>query len=235
MVTMSLLEPRSIVVVGASNDIQKPGGKVIKNILDGDYSGHLYLLNPKEEMIQGIPCYQDPAALPDVDLAIIAIAARHVPGTVELLANKKNTRAFIILSAGFSEESEEGKVLEQKIVDTVNKVKGSLIGPNCTGVLTPAYHGVFTMPIPRLDPKGCDFISGSGATACFIMEAGIPNGLSFARVFSVGNSAQMGVEEILQYMDESFEPGVSPGVKLLCMENMANPGKMLRHASSLIR
>jgi acetyltransferase len=110
-----------------------------------------------------------------------------------------------------------------------------LIGPNCIGVLTPAYHGVFTLPVPKLSLEGCDFISGSGATACFIMENGIQKGLSFARVFSVGNSAQMGVEEILQYMDESFDPEYSPKVKLLYLEAINKPGLLLKHASSLIR
>lgn len=235
MVTKELLEPQSIVVIGGSNDIHKPGGKVLKNLLDGHYQGKLYILNPKETEVQGIKCYQDAAALPDADLAIIAIAAKYIPDIIDILAFRKNTRAFIILSAGFSEESEEGRKLEERIVETVNNVNGSLIGPNCTGVLTPAYNGVFTLPIPKLDPKGCDFISGSGATACFIMEAGIPNGLRFARVFAVGNSAQMGVEEILEYMDESFDPDESPKVKLLYIENISKPGKLLKHASSLIR
>jgi acetyltransferase len=83
--------------------------------------------------------------------------------------------------------------------------------------------------------SGCDFISGSGATACFIMENGIQKGLSFARVFSVGNSAQNGVEDILQYMDESFEPGISPRVKLLYIETISKPQLLLKHAASLIR
>jgi acetyltransferase len=235
MVTEQLIDPGSIVIVGGSNDIHKPGGKVLKNILDGGYKGKLYVTNLKEEKVQGIVSYQDPAELPEVDLAVIAIAAKYIPDTVEVLANQKNTRAFIILSAGFSEESEEGKILEEKIVSTINSVGGSLIGPNCIGVLTPEYHGVFTLPIPRLTNAGCDFISGSGATACFIMEAGIPKGLPFARVFSVGNSAQMGVEEILKYMDETFDQESSPRVKLLYIENISKPDLLLKHASSLIR
>lgn len=235
MVTQALIDPKSIVVVGASNDIHKPGGKVLKNIIDGGFKGELFVTNPKESEIQGIPCFNDPVELPETDLAIIAIAARFIPDTVEVLAKEKNTRAFIILSAGFSEENEEGKLLEKQIVDIIDSVGGSLIGPNCIGVMTPEYHGVFTMPIPKLDMNGCDFISGSGATACFIMEAGLPMGLPFARVFSVGNSAQMGVEEILQYMDETYEEGRSPKVKLLYIENIDKPALLLKHASSLIR
>jgi acetyltransferase len=110
-----------------------------------------------------------------------------------------------------------------------------LIGPNCIGVLTPAYHGVFTKPIPTLDPKGCDFISGSGATAVFIMEAGIPKGLTFSQVFSVGNSAQLGVEEILAHLDESFDPATSSRIKLLYIETISKPQMLLKHAASLIR
>ena len=82
-------------------------------------------------------------------------------------------RAFIILSAGFSEENAEGKALEKQIVETIDSVGGALIGPNCIGVLTTNYNGVFTTPIPKLDPKGVDFVSGSGATALFIMDAGM--------------------------------------------------------------
>lgn len=235
MITRELLEPRSIAVIGGSNDLQKPGGKILRNIIDGGYQGALTVLNPKEDRVQGMVSYRDLLALPPAELAIIAIAARFVPDTVEYLIKHQGTRAFIVLSAGFSEESEEGKILEKKLVSLVNEAGASLIGPNCIGVLTPAYHGVFTLPIPRLTLDGCDFISGSGATACFIMENGIPKGLSFARVFSVGNSAQMGVEDILKYMDETFDPAISPKVKLLYLESVNKPMMLLRHASSLIR
>ncbi|HTX88835.1 MAG TPA: acetate--CoA ligase family protein [Bacteroidales bacterium] len=235
MINEQLLNPRSIVVVGGSNDVQKPGGAVLRNLLEGNYQGKLYVTNLKEPVVQGLRSYTDLKELPESELAIIAIAARYIPETVECLIGQKNTRAFIILSAGFSEESKEGKILEQKIVEMIDKVNGALIGPNCIGVLTPDYHGVFTKPVPQLDLKGCDFITGSGATACFIMEAGIQKGLKFSRVFSVGNSAQMGVEDILRYMDETFTPGVSPLIKLLYLENISRPDLILKHASSLIR
>ena len=235
MINEQLIHPKSIVVVGGSNDITKPGGKILKNLIDGNYRGNLYVTNPKETEVQGIKSFQNPSDLPEVDLAIIAIAAKYILETVELLTSNKNTKAFIILSAGFSEESEEGKKLEQQIVASINKVGGCLIGPNCVGILTQFHHSIFTYPIPKLNPKGCDFISGSGATACFIMEAGIPKGLSFSSVFSVGNSAQLGVEEILQYLDETFDAEKSSKVKLLYIENISKPKLLLKHASSLIR
>ena len=235
MITKQLTHPNSIVIVGGSNDIHKPGGKVLKNLIDGEFDGKLFVLNPKEDEIQGLKSYRNPNDLPDVDLAIIAIAAKYTPDTVEFLTQHKQTKAFIILSAGFSEESEEGKQFEDRVVEAVNKVNGSLIGPNCIGIVTPQHQSVFTLPIPKLDPKGCDFISGSGATACFIMEAGIPKGLTFANVYSVGNSAQMGVEDVLKYMDETFDPETDSMVKLLYLETIEKPEMLLKHASSLIK
>lgn len=234
MVNKQLIDPKSIVVVGASNDVSKPGGKIVKNIIDGNYQGKLMVVNPKETEIQGIKCHNSVADLPETDLAILAIAAKFCPETVEILAKQKNTKAFIILSAGFSEESEAGAVLEAQIVNTINETGGVLIGPNCTGVLTPKHHSIFTLPIPKLDAKGCDFISGSGATACFIMEAGIPKGLTFGNVITVGNCAQIGVEEVLQYFDETFDSETSSKVKLLYVENINKPEKLLKHATSLI-
>ncbi len=235
MINQQLLAPRSIVVVGASDDIEKPGGKILKNIIDGNFQGKLYANNLKSEEVQGIRSYRSLEDLPEqVDLAILAVAAKYCPASVEILAKTKGTKAFIIISAGFSEENKEGQQYEEQVVDTVNEVGGALIGPNCIGVMNTHYAGVFTTPIPALDAQGVDFISGSGATAVFIMEAGMKKGLRFNSVFSVGNSAQMGVEEVLEYMDEHYEEGVSSRVKLLYLESVSAPQKLLKHARSLI-
>lgn len=235
MVTKELINPKSIVVVGGSEDVYKPGGAVLRNLRDGIFKGDLYVVNPKAETVQGLVSYKDVKDLPQVDLAVLAIAAKFCPSTVETLVREKNTKAFIILSAGFHEESEEGAALERQIVDTINSVGGSLIGPNCIGVLTNNYNGAFTSPTPNLDPHGVDLISGSGATAIFIMDVGMQKGIKFNSMYSVGNSAQMGVEEILEYMDESFDPETSSRVKLLYVESIDKPEKLLKHASSLIR
>ncbi|MCF8344999.1 MAG: CoA-binding protein, partial [Bacteroidales bacterium] len=235
MITRELIDPKSIAVVGGSKDITKPGGKVLKNIIDGKYKGDLFVVNPKEDEVQGIKSYRDPNDLPKTELAIIAIAAKFTPHTIKLLTEEKGTKAIIILSAGFSEESEAGKKIEDQIVAQCNKNNCALIGPNCTGVLTPNYHGVFTLPIPKLETKGVSLISGSGATACFIMESGIRSGLSFSNVFSVGNSAQMGIEEIVKFMDETYDPETSSDVKLLYIENISKPQMLLKHSASLIR
>jgi acetyltransferase len=235
MIANQLFDPKSIVIIGGSNDIQKPGGKVLKNLIDGQFQGQLYVSNPKESEVQGVKSYQDLNDLPQVDLAIFAIAAKYTLAGVKLLTEKKRTKAFIILSAGFSEENEAGAQMEKEIVEQINKHQAALIGPNCTGVLTPKHHSIFTEPIPKLDTKGCDFISGSGATAAFIMEAGIGKGLTFSNIFSVGNSAQLGVEDLLEHLDTTFDPKHSSRVKLLYIETINNPQKLLKHAQSLIQ
>ena len=167
-------------------------------------------------------------------MAIIAIPSRFILDSIKVLAQQKNTKGFIIFSAGFSEKDDEGEKLEQQIVDEVNAVGGTLLGPNNIGLINQNYAGVFTTPIPILNPKGVDFISGSGATAIFTIEAAMATGLPFSSVYSVGNSAQIGVEDVLEHLDTTFNNNSSK-VKLLYIESVDNPKKLLKHATSLIK
>ena len=234
MINPKLLNPQSIVVCGASSDIHKPGGKSLKNLLESPFKGQIYAVNPKETEVQGVKCYAKVDDLPQVDCAILCIAAKFCAQTVDVLAKEKGCRGFIIVSAGFSEESHEGAEVEKHIVDTINSVGGSLIGPNCTGFLNVNYAGCFDTPIPTLDPQGVDFITGSGATAVFIKEYGISNGLKFNSVWAVGNSAQLGIEDVLEHLDETFDPEKSSHVIMLYMEKIGDPQRLLKHSRSLI-
>jgi acetyltransferase len=235
MINEKLINPASIVVIGGSDDLFKPGGKVLKNLIEGKYKGSLYVVNPKQDKIQGMKSYRDVNDIPETDLAILAISAASCLPVVKILVNDKKTRAFIIVSAGFSESGSEGLKLENEITDLINKSGGCLIGPNCIGVITRSYQGVFTSPVPKLNSRGCDFVSGSGATAVFIFESAMPKGLNFSSIYSVGNSAQTGVEEVLEFWDNTYEPDVSSPIKLIYVESIRNPDKLLHHASSLIR
>ena len=234
MINPKLLNPQSIVVCGASSDIHKPGGKSLKNLLESPFKGQIYAVNPKETEVQGVKCYAKVDDLPQVDCAILCIAAKFCAQTVDVLAKEKGCRGFIIVSAGFSEENAEGAAIEKHIVDTINSVGGSLIGPNCTGFLNTNYSGCFDTPIPKLDPKGVDFITGSGATAVFIKEYGMSNGLKFNSVWAVGNSAQLGIEDVLEHLDETFDPEKSSHVIMLYMEKIGDPQRLLKHSRSLI-
>jgi len=235
MINRELLDPQSIVIVGGSNNQHKPGGAIVRNLLLGGYKGTLRIVNPKENEVQGIKVFHDVKELPPTELAVLVIPAKLCPDTAELLARDKGVRAFIIISAGFGEETKAGAVLEQRILDTCKEYGAALIGPNCIGLLNRNHHSVFTQPIPKLNPKGVDFVSGSGATAVFILESAVIKGLQFNSVWSIGNGKQIGIEDVLQYMDEHFDAEHDSLVKLLYIENISNPDKLLFHAANLIK
>jgi len=159
MVNQSLINPAGIVIAGASNNLSKPGGKLLRNILEGGYGKPVYVLHPTEKTIQGIQAFQSAEELPEVDLAILAVSPKDCLEISKILLTTKKTKAIIIISAGFSELDEEGKKIEQQITQLVNQNQACLIGPNCIGVLNQNYHGVFTTPIPELTDDGCDLIS----------------------------------------------------------------------------
>ena len=235
MINQQLLNPKSIVVIGGSNNVHKPGGSIVRNIISGGFGGDLHIVNPKEDQVQGIKAFHDAKDIPQTDLAVLVVAAKFCPDYVDYLCKEKGVRAFVIISAGFGEETKAGAALEQRILDTCEQYGAALIGPNCIGLLNRNHHSVFTQPIPNLNPQGVDFISGSGATAVFILESAVIKGLQFNSVWSIGNGKQIGIEDVLQYMDEHFNPETDSKVKLLYIENISNPDKLLFHAGSLIR
>ncbi len=235
MVNRELICPQSIVVVGGSNNVHKPGGRLVRNLLDGKYKGCLYVVNAKETDVQGLKSYHSVQDIPETEMAILSIPSKACVEVVDVLAHQKNVKAFIIISAGFGEETKEGGQLEDQILHTINEVGASLIGPNCIGLMNIHFHGVFTQPIPEFHPDGVDFISSSGGTALFIIESALSKGLRFSSVWSVGNSKQLGVEDILEYMDRNFNAATDSKIKMLYIEQIKDPDKLLYHASSLIR
>ncbi|MEZ4890967.1 MAG: acetate--CoA ligase family protein [Crocinitomicaceae bacterium] len=232
MITSQLISPKSIAIIGASENTSKPGGKVLQNILEGKFKGPVYAVNKKPIDIKGVIYVSEIEQIEQVDLAIISIPASQCLEAIQKLLNK-GAKAFIIYSAGFSEAGEEGIAIEKEIVALINKNNATLIGPNCIGVINDVYKGVFTTPVPNYDKLGCELISSSGATAVFIMESALGTGLKFSNIYSIGNASQTGVEEILEYMDQTFDPENSPKVKLLYLEHIKNPFKFIKHATSL--
>ncbi|MDR1720504.1 MAG: acetate--CoA ligase family protein [Dysgonamonadaceae bacterium] len=237
MITINkeLINPKSIVVIGGSNHTFKPGGNCVRNLINGKYQGDLYVVNPKETEVQGLKCYSHVSEIPDTDLAIIAIPAALCLESITILAQQKHVKAFIMFTAGFGESNAEGEKLEKQIVEVINNAGACLIGPNCIGMLNRYHHSLFTLPIPQMDPMGVDMISSSGGTALFIMESSIRMGLRFNSVWSIGNGAQISVEDVLEYMDRYFDPQQDSKIKLLYIESIKDPDKLLEHTVSLIR
>lgn len=232
MLPSQLIQPKSIAIIGASENTGKPGGKVLQNILEGRFKGIVYAVNSKRLNIKGAQYISAIEQIPAVDLAILSVpASQCVPAVKKLI--DKGAKAFILFSAGFSEGGGEGAAIEKELVEIINNANATLIGPNCIGIINEAYKGVFTTPVPPYDPLGCELISSSGATAVFFMEAALLTGLKFSNIYSIGNASQTGAEEILEYMDQTFTPGHSPKVKLLYLEHIKNPFKFIRHTTSL--
>ena len=122
MIVDEIIDPKSIVVIGGSRNTSKPGGKILKNLTEGSYKGQLYVVNNNDTNVQGLPTFATINELPDVEMAIIAISAQHALAVVKELAATKNTKGFIIISAGFGELSEEGKKIEEQLFEKGKKV-----------------------------------------------------------------------------------------------------------------
>ncbi len=234
MINEQLINPQSIVIIGGSDDITKPGGKILFHILEY-YRGEVFIVNQHREIVQGCSAYKNVKDISDaIDLAILAIPAQFCLENVQQLIAQNHTRAFIIISAGFSEVSKEGAHIEKEITAAINAVNGCLIGPNCTGIITHKHPSYFTTPIPPLHEQGLDFISSSGATAVFVIENALQMGLRFNSIFSVGNAPQTSIEDILEFMDENYHNDHCSQNKLLYIEDIKDPDKLLKHSASLI-
>ncbi len=233
MINSALINPSSIAIVGASNNLSKPGGGLVNNLVQGGFKGHVYPVNVNETEIQGLKAYQSVEDLPPTDLAILAIPAGMCVQTVKSMAEKKATRAFIIISAGFAEMGDEGKALENALKDLATQHKLSIIGPNCIGVMNSQYKAVFVSPPPPIKPKGVDFVSASGALAVFLFENAAKQGLVFSNVFTVGNSTVVGVEEVLAHWDHEYDPLTSSSLKMVYVEQIRKPELFYQHIHSL--
>jgi len=234
MINKELLNPSGIVIVGGSSDLSSIGGATLDSLVSS-FKGEIIIVNSDEgDSVSGYPCYKTVRDIPSVDCAILCIPALECPDVVEELVNKKGCKAVIILSGGFRDSGEEGGAAQERIKALCEKSEVSLIGPNCTGLAIPSYTALYRRPLPELTEDGAALISASGSTIVYILETSQYMGLPFSSVFSVGNSSQNGVEDILKFMDENYVPGKSARVLMLYIESITNPQVLLKHASSLI-
>jgi acetyltransferase len=227
-----LFRPQSIAVIGASTAPLKPGGRVFNLIHQHGYAGTLWPINPKATELLGVPVIPSIAALPAApDLALVAIPSHMVLDAVTELANM-GTGAVIVLTSGFGEKDAAGKEIENKMKQVADQAGMALIGPNCSGFLTTTYKGKFAGIVPQLPGGDVDFISGSGATVDYVMECAEARGLSFGTVINLGNSAQMGVEDLLKIYDENYNEDCAR-ILMIYMEAVKKPALLLQHARSL--
>ena len=229
-----IIHPKSIAVVGASNSVNKPGGSVTRNIIENNFTGTLYLVNKSGEDVRGMSTYTTVEALPgEIDLGIIVVPGAGVhQAMVELI--QKKCKTIIVLTAGFGETDEKGRIEERRLVELAEQHGVTMIGPNCVGIITPHYCGKFAGIVPKMKKGSIDVISASGATVDYLMEQADVRGLKFDNVITLGNSAHYGVEDVIELLDETHSSEHAP-VKFIYIETVKKPRKLLKHARSLTK
>ena len=206
-----IFNPGTVALIGASRDSNSVGHGILKNLIDGcvfpseycrPFKGKIYPINPNAEEILGKRCY---ASIKDIDneidLAIIATPANIVHGIVKECIQKK-VGGIIIISAGFAEINEEGKKLQEKIVEDLRKAKIPLIGPNCLGIIRPSIN-LNASFAPSMPPIGnVAFVSQSGAIADSIIDWAIERRYGFTTIISYGNRADLDVYDFLEWLEK---------------------------------
>jgi acetyltransferase len=206
---MSLLNPASIAVIGASSQEGKVGHDILKNLLTQGYDGIVFPVNVKGGEILGKKVYASVKDISDaVDLAVIVIPAKLVPEALTE-CGEKGIPSVIVISAGFTEvHTDDGKKLEEELVSIAKKYNIALVGPNCLGLVRPSIkmNASFAKDLP---PAGnVALISQSGATAVALMDAAPNEGIGLSLMASIGNKAMMDECEWLELCEKDTETNV---------------------------
>ena len=199
----ALLAPRSIAIVGASGEPTKWGGSVLQNILDGGYEGEVYPVNPKGGVFFGVQSYLSIEELPKPpDMALLAVSGRHVAPMLEECV-KKRIAAAIAIAAGYSETGESGAQAEREIANIATRGAVTMMGPNCMGMISNEVdlHAVGFVKLHP--PKGTlSFVSQSGNMGVTTTGICQRRGIGIDKFASVGNEAQIGAVDILEYLKD---------------------------------
>lgn len=221
-------EPQLVAVVGASRKRNKIGSEILHNLIATGFTGTVAPVHPTADEIQGLKTYPRVTAIPGmVDLAVIVVPAAHVDGAVDDCL-VKGVRAICIISAGFAECGEDGRLREQAVVGKIRKAGCRLIGPNCMGVLnTDARFSLNATFSPVYPPAGTVAMSTqSGALGLAILDYAKQLNIGISSFVSIGNKADVSGNDLLQYWES--DPRTS--VILLYLESFGNPSKFSRIA-----
>ena len=198
-----LFEPKTIVLIGASNQSHSVGATALSNLLmsrAGSQPGTIMAINPKHTELQGLPVYPDIASLPCIpELAVIATPAATVPGLVTELA-KKGTRAAVVLSAGMEADHGDGRSHRQAMLDAARPCLLRILGPNCVGLISP--HSKLNASFAHTNalPGNIAFVSQSGALLTAMLDWARSNTIGFSHCVSLGDVADIDFGDILNFL-----------------------------------
>lgn len=202
-----LIAPKSVAIIGASDDPTRIGGRPIAAMLRAGYEGRILPVNPKRDTVQGLPCYASVDALPEApEAALIAVPARLVAQTIEALG-RKGCRTATLFSAGFAETGEEGEAAQRDLVALAQRHGMRLLGPNTLGVYNVdiGYFGTFSSSLDTGHPRpgNIGIASQSGAFGAHLGALARDRGLGASVLITTGNEADITVADAIRWMAES--------------------------------
>ncbi len=210
--------PASVAVIGATDREGSVGRTVLSNLLAGTYHGRVYAVNPRRTELFGHRCYASIGAVPEaVDLVVVVTPASTVPGVVAECV-KADTKAVVVISAGFKEKGPEGVELERQIQSGLSRGATRLIGPNCLGLMNPriGLNATFAQNIAR--PGNVAFLSQSGALLTAILDWSLAEQVGFSAIVSTGSMLDVGWGDLLSFFGEDSKTESI----LLYMESIGN-------------
>ncbi len=196
-----LFEPRSVAVLGASNRQKSIGREVMRNLLTADFAGPIMPVNPKYTAVAGVLSHPDVKSLPVVpDLAIICTPAPTIPGLIAELG-ERGTKAAVVISAGLKHATtEDGRTLQQAMLDAGRPHLMRILGPNCLGLLVPGQHLNASFAHRPALPGSVALIHQSGALCTALLDWATTNGIGFSHFVSIGDGADVDFGDVLDYL-----------------------------------
>ncbi len=208
----TLLRPRSVAVIGASEDQTKFGGRLYKTLLQHRYTGAVYPINPVRDTLFGLKTFRSIQATPDApDMVVMALPRDKVLDEVRACA-KRGVKCAIIITSKFSDAGPEGLALEQQVVAAAAQHGMRLIGPNCLGLISPANQLVLcsspALDVERLICEPIGFVSQSGALMGTLFDRSHGMGIGFSHCVSVGNQADLELADFVEFLIEDEQTEV---------------------------
>ncbi|MEM1550332.1 MAG: CoA-binding protein, partial [Candidatus Bathyarchaeia archaeon] len=198
----AFFNPKAIAVVGASRDPSKIGHGVLRNLIEGEFSGAIYPINPNADEILGLKCYKSVKDVPgEVDLAVIVVPAKIVPSVLED-CGVKGVKGVVVISAGFGETGREGAQLERELVSICRKYGMRMQGPNCLGIISvqSCMNASFAPATPP--PGNIAFVSQSGGVGIAVLNWAIKNEIGLTKFISLGNEADLNAADFIEALGE---------------------------------
>ncbi|MDH3992485.1 MAG: acetate--CoA ligase family protein, partial [Gammaproteobacteria bacterium] len=196
----SLFEPKSIAVVGASERAGSVGTQVLHNIIQGNFAGDIYPVNPNHTSIRGLQCYASVGDIDHpIDLVVMAIPARDIPNAMRQ-CGERQVGAVVVISAGFGEVGAVGRALQNEIVDLARTYQIPLVGPNCLGIMRPSAGLNATFARSGAAEGQVALVAQSGAFCTALLDWADSRGFGFSTVASLGATADVGFGDVLDYL-----------------------------------